>query len=101
MSKRCLSFIDYLQEQELERQEKEARRAEEDAAAQAAAEPSASESEDGTNWEDMDLDAVRLPGLKEEPSTAEVAKRAAAEAAAEVGSGAHSQVVNLGWHPDD
>ncbi len=68
----------------MQRQEEETRRAEEEAAAQAAAEAHVSESEEETNWEDMDLDAVKLPGIKEEPSAAEVAKRAAADAAAEV-----------------
>ncbi|KAK9915050.1 hypothetical protein WJX75_004126 [Coccomyxa subellipsoidea] len=71
------------QEEELRRQEEEARRAEEEAAARAAAEAHVSESEEDTNWEDMDLDAVKLPGVEEEPSAAEVAKRAAADAAAE------------------
>lgn len=73
-----------MQEEELRRQEEEARRAEEEAAARAAAEAHVSESEEDTNWEDMDLDAVKLPGVEEEPSAAEIAKRAAADAAAEV-----------------
>ncbi len=68
----------------MQRQEEEAKKAEEAAAARAAAEAHVSESEEETNWEDMDLDAVKLPGIKEEPSAAEVAKRAAADAAAEV-----------------
>ncbi|EIE19434.1 P-loop containing nucleoside triphosphate hydrolase protein [Coccomyxa subellipsoidea C-169] len=71
------------QEEEQRRQEEEARKAEEEAAARAAAEAHVSESEEDTNWEDMDLDAVKLPGIEEEPSPAEVAKRAAADAAAE------------------
>lgn len=68
----------YLQEEDLRRQEEELRKAEEAVAAAAAAEEEASseESED-TNWEDMDLDAVKLPGQKEEALPAEAPKRTA------------------------
>ena len=71
---------EHLQEEEARKAAEEAERArQEQAAAQAAAvEPE--ESEDDINWEDMDLDTVKLPGTKkEEPSAPEPAKRPAKE----------------------
>ena len=71
------------QEEEVRRQEEAALKAAEEeaaAAAAAAAAAEASESEEDTNWEDMDLDAVQLPGAKE--AAAAAAAKAEAEAAA-------------------
>ena len=70
-----------MQEEEIRKAAEEAEKAREEAeAAAAAAEAEAEESDDDMNWEDMDLDAVKLPGTAQEELPApEPAKRLAEE----------------------
>lgn len=73
-------MLPMVQEEEAQKAEEAERLQQEEAAAAAAAEAESEDSNEDLGWEDMDLDAVQLPGArKEEPPTPEPVKRPAKE----------------------